>query len=360
MNKILKNRDDAILGGHMQPKVFQNILFLPIIGLLSLSNLSFGMDQGNRVNQIHTMDSYLSGGNAMYLKVHKKNIRLERENDYLKSVADPEARKLYDKKFSFSGMFRNAVQEGVENGISDAVQGTVYSVLTTPLKAIQQNVNGFFGLIGLYLYRVAFGSLGLSWSTLAKLNNRIYTLCIPFTGPSAGDTVKKRRAELIAGDTEEVTENNWLPVKEDLIKELEHAIAFLKRSSNSYNKSYQDYCIINPKYYINRIMHAFAPHDNEEVCFYIDRTINYLEKLIESIKAINNFEEIEQKAMQIKRWLTWSCNSFEQIALILQAEGGARPTNGLNFLKPTIAGGNQAAGMGQLADILGSGPALQL
>ncbi len=262
------------------------------------------------------------------------------------------------------GPLLKRLQESIIEGSLQSVINNTNQTTSVFLGLIPANIKHLSTLLGAYLYRMAFGSAGLGWNSLAKINNRICTFCLPFTKVSAGTRDKKRRAELVdMGQTglqvTELTENNWQVVQLELIKELYHAIEFLKRSTGSYDKSYEDASYFSLRFQLGRMLHAFAPHDNIEVCFYIERTVCYLEKLIELIRSVNSFEDVEQRSEYINRWLGWTCNSFEQVALLLEGENVSR-MNKLTFTKPTMQSGSSAGGMSQLADLLGTGPSLQL
>jgi hypothetical protein len=303
-------------------------------------------------------------------KAIKEFIKIVREQKG-KGIDDAAADELIRKaqaqfpQGTFTDMVKGALQSGLEEGVRGTIKHVATTVLTSPFKNLQSNMHGFFGLLGLYMYKLAFGSLGLSWSTLAKLNNRIYNICSPFTSAQLEIKDRKRRAELtgsvegpVGGSPVENSvsvENNWLSVKEELLKELEHAIDFLKRSSNAYNGSYKNYSFLNPKFHVGHLVHSFAPHDNQEVCFYIDRSIQYIGKLIGIVQALNSFEEVEQKSGQIKRWLAWTCGSLEQIALFLEGDGAAKTIRGINFLKPSTQGSGQSSTSGLLDSLLTPG-----
>jgi hypothetical protein len=351
-------------------------MLLYIVASLGYSKVAYG--QGGGMNQMPSMSAYdnlnrYSTLNILTDRSDRQGEKIAGLEEKMKAILDllragnitpakaEELKKLaaeLEKRSSFIESMKSALKLGVTKGVEDAVIQTAHTILTSPLRNLQTNVNGFFGLLGLYLYKLAFGSLGLSWNTLAKLNNRIYALCSPFTGALAEAKDRKRRGELTGIDADSslvLTESSWVIVRDELLKEIEHAIGFLKRYSSSYNQSYQEASYLSFKFHIGRLMHAFAPHDNEEVCFYIDRAVRYLEQLIEIIKTVNSFEEVEQKSNYIKRWLGWACASMEQIALILEGEK-ARPANGITFSKPSSQGGTQSSTQNVLDALLAGSP----
>lgn len=252
-------------------------------------------------------------------------------------------------------------KDGVDRGISRTGANFAESIFTLPIKYFPTLIGGSTSLLGIYLYKLAFGSLGLSWNGLAKMNNRVYTLCKPFTFVPAGNTVKKQRLKNLEGQLDDLkeipasilNENNWTAYQEALIQELEHTVNFLKRTANSYNKSYMTESYFSLKFQLGRIVHAFSSHDNDEVCFYIERTISYLEKIIELLKNIGSFEEIESKVDQFKRWLMLTNTAFEHVALMLVGDNGLKPSNGLSFQKLNAESSSSSSASSVLDTILG-------
>jgi hypothetical protein len=253
---------------------------------------------------------------------------------------------------AFFTKMKNALKEGVERGTQDAARSIVTTILTAPFKDFH---GGIFKFFTLYLYKLGFGSLGLSWNILSNLAHRINGLCVPYTGALPEVRDRKRRGELTGDQLLEPIENNWVSVRDEiLIKEIEHAVEFLKRYSSPYDQSYQDASYFSLKYHVGRLMHAFSTHDKKEVSDYVQYSIGYLVTLCGIIKNLNNFVEVEQKSNEVKKWLDAAMGAMEQIALWLN--NGVRPANGIPFPKSNRQGTAQSSTQNVL-DALLSGSA---
>lgn len=222
---------------------------------------------------------------------------------------------------------RQVAQLGVKEGFKQALSSTTREVASNSLRFIPNAITKIGGFMASFLYKLAFNSKGLTAADLANMSGRIHSLCVPFTTLSAGNLDKKRRAALIAQEQQPTAlqDDNWVVVQSELIKELKHAILYLKKVLPCYNLTYMQNSTF--KRQLAGFLHSFSTEDRDQISFYILRTINYLDKLIELIDGFHSFEEAQQKYEETKRWLAWICGSFEQISLFLDDNNTGSTTN---------------------------------
>lgn len=252
-----------------------------------------------------------------------------------------------DPSTPISEVFTYSVKNGMRRGISDTAKDVVYNTL----RFLPEGMGRFGQFIASCIYRLSFGSKGLMASDLAKMSNRIYAFCSPFTNIPLGSMDKKRRAALIQSGYENNIESdpNWIAVQSELINELKHAISYLKKNLPCYNLLYLPERGI--RFQLARLVHAFTTEDSDQISFYIVRTISYISKLIELFEQCKREDEAYQKHDEIKRWLSWICNSFEQIALFLENEKSRAIAGRPNFSRVNLS---NPTGLPALESLLGS------
>ncbi len=223
------------------------------------------------------------------------------------------------------------LENGFLRGISRNVANSTDSVLALPFKFIAR----LYNLSTLYLFRFTFGSNGLTWNTVAHINNRIYSLCQPLTQANFLTMDKKRRSHLISQEedgTEESVDPAWQKVQDDLLAELRHTIATLQTAVNCYDAE-------NPQAgFLASCVLALSPHDTTEVSFYLKRAVWYIKSLMELIASFHSFEEAQQQHEQTKRRLSFVCTTLECIAQCIDPEGAINRTGRITFSK--IGGSN--------------------
>lgn len=247
--------------------------------------------------------------------------------------------------------FLQVTADGMKGGLLEGIISTTRSVVEEVLRPVPSTVVNFGSLIKSYLYRMSFGSPTLTCADLAKINNLIYNRCSPFASISAGNMDARRRGILIKQDQDQVfsQDEEWDDIQESLIRELSHGITFLKNALPHYDLKYLQTANGGLRSKLARMLHSFSLQYNEQISFYMLRTIFYIDKLIELFSSFNSLEEAQQKYELTKRWLSWTCNSFEQIALFLEDGTAQTKVNRGQFLKPS---GQNSGNMPALVDSL--------
>lgn len=223
----------------------------------------------------------------------------------------------------------------ISRGWNQAVYAISAQTFSELLKGIPDGMKKFTAFLGAYAYKLSFGSRGLTWNSLAKINNRIHALCLPLTGAPAGVRDRQRRGDLIGGAEQGVSlaENNWQMFQAVVLRELEHAQNYLKEALPCYDLMYLNAAPQGLKIKLARVVQACSLQDNKQVSFYSGQALDCLAKLIKLVQEFKSFDEAQQKYEQTKRWLSLTCNTFEQIALILDGENTQRPAGRLLFSK---------------------------
>jgi hypothetical protein len=230
---------------------------------------------------------------------------------------------------------------GFDRGLRKTTEKVQEQALHEIFKVIPFAVKKTTALMAAYAYRFSFGSNGLTNASLARISRRIHLLCSPFTVLSAGSLDKKRRLDNISMDQNAlVTESNWQMVQIELIRELEHAIMYLKKALPCYNVAFSNHADCGLRVKLARIVQGFSAQDNEQISFYTVRTICYLEKLIEQIKGFHSFDDAQQKHDQTKRWLQWTVDSFKVVGEFLSEDSSSR--NRAQFPVISSSSSNQA------------------
>lgn len=256
----------------------------------------------------------------------------------------------YDPNIDLDTDFSKVLKYSLKSGIKNGISSTTRDVVSNSLKFIPGGISKFGNFLGAMLYKLSFGSRGLSVSDLAKINNRIYNLCLPFANVSAGSMDKKRRASLIDQDQSGITLNdeNWKAVQTELINELEHAVYYLEKSIPCYDLNKLKCSMLSPKLFLAKVVHALSNEDHEEINYYIIRAVTYLNKLIEQINSFTSFEDTQNKCEDTKRWLSWTLNSFEQIALFLDDNASLKSSNRVPFQRLNMQGGSSVPSLDSL------------
>ena len=201
------------------------------------------------------------------------------------------------------------------------------------LKSIPDSMKKLSTFLAAYAYKLSFGSHGLTWNGLAKINNRIHTLCLPLTGAAAQTRDRQRRADLIGAEQTGVTftEHNWQVFQAYLLRELQHAQEYLKQALPCYDLTFLDTAPKGLKIKLARFIQACSLQDNRQVSFYSTQALNCLAQLKKLVQEFKSLDQAQQNHEQTKRWLSLTCNTFEQIALILEGENTQRQPGRLVF-----------------------------
>jgi hypothetical protein len=240
------------------------------------------------------------------------------------------------KKYGVWDITTIGIKQGLQNALLDTTKSTAVHIL----KPIPQGAASFIAFIAAHIYRLSFGSRGLTWNDLAKVSNLIYSRCLPFTSVSAGSFDKKRRGELVGQDQQLLPQDtSWQEVQEALVQELYHAITFLRKALPCYDLNQAQNPSNGLKHIFARIIQSWSSQNNEQVSFYIIRTMFYIDKLIETIKSFRSFEEAQQKYEVTRRWLNYTCSSFEQVAFFLDNDEAGQSRKGIPFLKVNAQAG---------------------
>ena len=247
-------------------------------------------------------------------------------SDYLSGMIDPVKNKT----------ILGYMEYGFHRGFQRSVEDTTSSVIAIPFRAVPDLIGRMWGWWTSSIYKTAFGSLGLTWNTLAQMNNRMYTLCFPLTQVSFSGIDKKRRAALIQQEEEEPVENageqEWEDLSEELVVELEYAKSFLEDTLCCYDNKVPGA--------LAALVLALSAQNNKQIRFYIERAMRYIDKLMQIIKESHCFEEVQQRHELIKRRLGLVCSTFEQIAQSIDTEGALNRTGRMPFSKVSMHAGS--------------------
>lgn len=239
---------------------------------------------------------------------------------------------------TYADHFGKVVSRGFDRGLQNAVNKVAENTLYEVLKGIPFAVKRSTVLMAAYTYKFSFGSHGVTSASLSRISKRVHLLCSPFTVLSAGSLDKKRRLDNIAGQNDLVTESNWHMVQIELVRELEHAIMYLKKALPCYNVALNSYAPEGLRIKMARILQTLSAKDNEQIAFYILRTICYLEKLVEQIKSFHSFDDAQQKHEQTKRWLQWTMDSFKVVSEFIEDDSSSR----VRATFPTVSSPNSS------------------
>lgn len=264
---------------------------------------------------------------------------------------------------SMRGVHYHDMTDAIKQGLLSSIAKTLNTTSANTLGAVPEAVKKINSMIAGYIYKVAYGSRGLTWNSLALMNNRICTLVGPLTQVSLGSFTKKKRAQFIeqedSNEDELVVDEYWKAIQVNLIKELEHIKVNLNRvlpcySLNHYNIQYQS----GFRNKIAYILHALSLTDNNQVAYYINKNMHYITLMIEFFKKAQSLEDVQQKHEELKRWISWTHESFQHIARLLESDNTEKPKAGkLPFIKPN-GQQTQSPAMPSLNDLLPQGQAL--
>lgn len=191
---------------------------------------------------------------------------------------------------------------GIKAGISDGIQATTSEAISYPLSALHDLIVFTNSLFWQVTYRLSFGANKLNCRNLMLINNHIYTLCTPF--------IQVKQANIRT----DVYDQNWEIIKESLISELRHAYFYVKKALPCYSPLYlqKDY----KRNVLTSLFYSFC-ENNEQVTFYMIRTIFYIDNLIKHIESLKTYQDSVDNIKETRRWLSWVCESFEQTSKFL-------------------------------------------
>lgn len=199
--------------------------------------------------------------------------------------------------------FANAAILGIKAGVSDAIQFTTKEAISYPLSGIRHVIAFSNSVFWQIIYKISFGANKLNCTTLMLINNHIYTLCAPFAQIKKNKFIDKHN-----------NAKEWDILKVALISELKHACFYIKKALPCYSPLYlQKKHKGNP---LTNIFYSFR-ENNEQISFYMVRTIFYIENLILHIQSLENYSDVIQKSAETRQWLSWVCESFEQTGKFL-------------------------------------------
>lgn len=195
---------------------------------------------------------------------------------------------------------------GIKSGIYDGIQSITSETISYPLSAIRTLIELNNRLFWQLVHRLSFGANKLSCRNLMLINNHIYTLCMPFL----------HLRQVMKSETA-FYDQNWDIVKESLVSELRHAYFYTKKALPCYSPVY-----LTKNYKPNtftRLIYSFC-ENNEQIAFYITRTIFYIDNLIRHIESLKTYQDSLDQIQETRRWLSWVCESFEQTSRFLTSQ----------------------------------------
>lgn len=287
--------------------------------------------------------------------------------DFQQAVKDdPAAReklKNLQNQFTFGNKMKTIFKEGIESGARTAVQSTVSSLLAYPFRGLQYNnptSSGISGVFRVYLYRLIFGRMGVTFDRLVDINRDIMRTYSTYFDKSASSRVKERRAQNLGelDETGKAVNEDWLEDQKELADKLTLVAQSLRESLELYNGSYLKESYFSTKFYLGKLISALAPYDLQRLCDHLNWAIYHVEKLIELVKSANSIAEFEQNSAKVNKRLNMIYQSLYSAAEIIDRDTTLRFAS--RFVRPNAQGGSQPGGMSQLADLLGNGSSLQL
>lgn len=243
---------------------------------------------------------------------------------------------------------------GFKRGITEAFSGTTARTASKLLDDVPDAFRRMGSSIMGLLYKLSFGSRGLSWNDLAIINNRIFTVVQPFIVKTHINNAKEIRSRDVLHEMdEEFVDENWAIQRQKIGKELTHAIATLTKVLPCYNLAFH-----NNQAGIRRVMagwvNALSDQNKDQISYYIITAISDLSALRKYFEGFTSFKEAEQHMEYIKRWLTWTCGTLEIIAYLLEGDHvNPKAVGKIMFQK--ISGATIQATQNELGSLFGNG-----
>jgi hypothetical protein len=184
------------------------------------------------------------------------------------------------------------------------------------------------------------GGESLSWNELITWSNRVMKLLSPLTKQTTVvDLSREKRLRLIdQSDIESILDVQWLEYSQHIEKQF----SFMVKRIDSHLSYYQDKK--NEKPYRNRVIDPIknvvtyagkacirvSIKRDEEIAFYLEEVKTYLEEIITYTKSIKQLSDLDKD--RVKRVMNSTCDAFEHIATLVDADTAASGRNSVGQL----------------------------
>jgi hypothetical protein len=242
----------------------------------------------------------------------------------------------------------HAMRDGAGRAISDTTRTTIgHGIAFIP--SLIKN----FGLMwGAFLYKLLYGSRGLSQASLKLISDEISRVVQPLTTKSYVSTDRVKRMNDIAQDmNNETHDDNWERMKIKTIKVIDAAHSMLMTSLPCYDNKF---IVSNGlSKLLARCAQTFSSLDTQQISRMITTTCTDLTTLKDYINQCKSLKDVELNNTYIKSWLVLILGNLEQLSALIEGETSMAPRNYRN----TNNSGQMAIGQHQLSELLAAAAA---
>jgi hypothetical protein len=243
-----------------------------------------------------------------------------------------------------------AMRDGAGRAISDTTRTTIgHGIAFIP--SLIKN----FGLMwGAFLYKLLYGSRGLSQASLKLISVEISRVVQPLTTKSYVSTDRVKRMNDIAQDmNNETQDENWERMKAKTIKVIDAAHSMLMTSLPCYDNKF---IVSNGlSKLLARCAQTFSSLDTQQISRMITTTCNDLTTLKYYISQSKSLKDVELNTNHIKSWLALNLGNLEQLSALIEGETGMNLAD-RNY-RNINNGGQMAMGQHQLSELLAAAAA---
>lgn len=250
------------------------------------------------------------------------------------------------------------VRSGVKTGFEGAINDTARTTIGEGLKFIPAAVKGLSAIFIGYMYKLSYGTTGLTWNKLVLVCDDINAVVAPYTVKSYDNNTRVRRTTDINQDMNpEIEDKEWLHMQKYIQARLKRAVKVLSETLPCYNLIFYNARHTGIKRAIGNWMHSLSLKDNDSIS---DATVNLIEllnTLHELFKNYKSAKDAEQNLANTKQWLTLTVKSFKRLAqwldgdVVVQSGANGR----LQFAVVNGGGGGMQGAQTQMNDLFGGG-----